>query len=58
MNFEKLIGHFMEGTGLADAWVKSGLFAQKVAKIIMKSKQWNRIFKAHKMTFEALWIIH
>ena len=57
MNFVKVIGHFMEDSGLSDIWVESTVFGQGVAENILKGKQLNRAFRAHKMTYEALWII-
>ena len=47
----------MEDTSLVDVWVESGVFSQRVAENIMKGKQWSRIFRAHKVTFDAMWII-
>ena len=33
------------------------MFDQGVVENILKGRQWNRAFRAHKMTYEALWII-
>ena len=57
MNFCKVIGKHMEGAGLKDIWVQSGVYGENTAENIEKGKIWNKVFRAHKLTFEALWRI-
>lgn len=57
MTFAKVIGKYMENSGLHDVWVESGVFGENTADNIMKGKLWNRVIRAHKLTFEALWAI-
>ena len=45
----------MEDSGLKDVWVESGIYGENTADNILKGKQWNCAFHAHKLTFEALW---
>ena len=45
----------MESSGLSDIWEESGIFGETTADNILKGKIWNRVIRAHKLTFEALW---
>ena len=56
MNFAKVIGNHMENSVLADIWVES-VYGQNTVDNIIKGKLWNRVIRAHKLTFEALWKI-
>ncbi|KAL2081649.1 hypothetical protein ACEWY4_023502 [Coilia grayii] len=49
MNFSKVIGQHLADSGLRDIFEESGVF--------MKGKGWNRVSRAHKLAFEALWRI-
>jgi len=55
MNFSKVIGqHLAE---LRDILEENGVFGKNTAENIMKGKGWNRVARAHKLAFEALWRI-
>ena len=45
----------MEDSGLKDVWVESGIYGENTADNILKGKQQNLGFRAHKLTYEALW---
>ena len=55
MTFSKVIGKYMESSGLSDMWEGSGVFGESNAENILKGKVWNRVVRAHKLSFEALW---
>lgn len=57
MTFTKVIGKHMEDSGLKEVWIESDVFGENTADNILKGKMWNRCFRAHKLTFEALWIL-
>lgn len=56
MTFSKVIGEHMEDSGLKDVLVESGVYDDTTASNIMDGKLWNRVFRANKLTFKALWI--
>jgi len=57
MNFSKVIGQHLGDSGLRDIFEESGVFGKNTAENIMKGKGWNRVARAHKLAFEALWRI-
>ena len=57
LNFIKVIGHFMAGSGLKDILVENGVYGENTVLNILHGKQWNRTIRAHKLVFEALWRI-
>lgn len=57
MNFSKVIGQHLADSGLKDILEESGVFGKNTAENIMKGKGWNRVARAHKLAFEALWRI-
>jgi hypothetical protein len=57
MNFTKVIGQHMEASGLSDIWQTSGAYGENTAHNIIKGKIWNRVIRAHKLTFEAIWVL-
>ena len=57
INFSKVIGQHLSDSGLKDILEESGVFGRNTAENIMKGKGWNRVARAHKLTFEALWRI-
>lgn len=36
-------------------WVESEVFGEATAENIVKGKHWNRVARAHKLSYEALW---
>ena len=57
MNFLKAIGDHMDGSGLAEVWVESGLLGQGTVERILAGKAYNKGMRAHKLTLQALWHI-
>ncbi|KAL9979291.1 hypothetical protein ACROYT_G016935 [Oculina patagonica] len=55
MTFSKVIGKYMESSGLSDIWVESEVFEDSTALNVLKGKVWNRVIRAHKLSYEALW---
>ena len=55
MNFSKAIGKYVESSGISDMWVESEVFGETTAENIVKGKHWNRVARAHKLSYEALW---
>ena len=43
MAFSKVIGKYMESSGLSDIWEESGVFGETTADNILKGKIWNRV---------------
>ena len=57
MTFTKVIGKYLESPGMSDIWAESGVFGQTTAGNILKGKLWNRVIRAHKLSYETLWRI-
>ncbi|KAL8571746.1 hypothetical protein ACOMHN_060831 [Nucella lapillus] len=57
MNFCKVVGKYMNSSGIANIWVESGVLGEGTAENIMDGKGWNRAIRVHKLTVEALWSI-
>jgi hypothetical protein len=55
MNFLKVIGNHMEGSGLSEVWVESGLLAPGLAQLVFNGKAYSKGLRAHKLTVQALW---
>jgi hypothetical protein len=55
MNFLKVIGEHMRGSGLAEAWVEAGLMGQNTIEAALAGKKFNKAMRARKMTCQALW---
>lgn len=55
MTFSEVIGKYVESSGLSDIWEESVVFGETTADNILKEKIWNRVRRAHKLYFEALW---
>lgn len=55
MTFPEVIGKYMESSGLSDIWVESEVFEESTALNVMKGKVWNRVIRAHKLSYKALW---
>lgn len=55
MTFSKVIGQFLESSGISNIWVESEIFGETTAGNILRGKLWNRVIRAHKLTYEALW---
>ena len=55
MNFSKVIGKYVKSSRISDMWVESEVFGQATAENIVKGKHWNRVARAHKISYEALW---
>ena len=55
MTFSKVIGQFLESSGISDIWVESEIFGETTAGNILRGKLWNRVIRAHKLTYKALW---
>ena len=53
-NFLKAIGQHMENSGLADAWVESGVYAQNSTDAMLEGKQYYRAVRGHTLAYEAL----
>ena len=55
MTFTKVIGKYLESSGISDIWAESEVFGETTAENILKGKLWNRVMRAHKLSYEALW---
>ena len=55
MRFTKVIGQYLESSGMSDIWAESEVFGETTAGNILKGKLWNRVLRAHKLSYEALW---
>ena len=53
MNFLKVIGEHMEGSGLAEAWVESGLLAPGPVQLVLGGKSYSKGLRAHKLTTQV-----
>jgi len=45
----------LESSGISDIWAESEVFGETTAENILKGKLWNRVVRAHKLSYEALW---
>ena len=57
MAFLNVIGHHMQCSGLAEAWVESGLLGPVAVKKAMAGKSYSKGMRDHKLTVQALWQI-
>ena len=48
MTFSKVIGKYLESSGISDIWAESKVFGETTAENILKGKLWNRVVRAHK----------
>ena len=55
ITFSKVIGKYLESSRMAEMWEESEVFLETTAGNIFKGKLWNRVIRAHKTTYEALW---
>lgn len=55
MCFLKTIGKHMNGSGLAEAWVESGLLGPNATESVLNGKAYKRAMRAHKITIQAMW---
>lgn len=55
MTFSKVIGKYLQLSGMAEMWAESEVFGETTAGNILKGKLWNRVIRAHKLSYEALW---
>lgn len=55
MTFSKVIGKYLQLSGMAEMWAESEVFGETTAGNILKGKLWNRVIRAHKQSYEALW---
>ena len=45
----------MNGSGLAETWVESGLLGPNATEHVMNGKAYKRAMRAHKITLQSLW---
>ncbi len=45
----------MNGSGLAEVWMESGLLGQGPVELVLAGKAYNKAMRAHKLTLQALW---
>ena len=57
MNFMKVIGDHMDGSGLEEIWVESGILGPGTVKQVMCGKAYNKGLRCHKLSLQALWHI-
>lgn len=57
LNFIKVIGQRLEGSGFSDIVVESGVYTSTSCDSILKGKIWNRAIRCHKLVYESLWRI-
>ena len=54
MNFLKVIGQHMQGSGLSEVWVKAGILVPNATQQALAGKHYNRAMRSHKLTWQAL----
>ena len=45
----------MDGSGLSEIWLKSGILGPGPVELAMSGKAYNKAMRAHKLTLQALW---
>ena len=55
MNFQKVIGKHMEGSGLSELWLESGVLAEGSIAKVLDGKAFAKSMRIHKLTFQAIW---
>ena len=55
MCFLNRIGNHMNGSGLVEAWVESGLLGPNATEYVMNGKAYKSAMRAHKITLQSLW---
>ena len=54
MTFTKVIGKYLQSSGISDIWAESKVFGETTFENILKGKHWNRAMRGHKLSYEAL----
>lgn len=54
MTFTKVIGKYLGSSGIEEMWAESEAFGESTTESILKGKLWNRVWRAHKLSYEAL----
>ena len=57
INFLKVIRDHMNGSGLEEIWVESGLLGPCTIKQVLSGKTYNKGVRCHKLSLQALWQI-
>ena len=57
MNFLKVIGDHMNGSGLEEIWLESGRLGPCRIKQVLSGKAYNKGARCHKLSLQALWQI-
>ncbi len=57
MNFLKILGQHTQDSGLADAWVESGILGPISTEKAMSGKSYAKGVRAHNLTLQCLWNI-
>ncbi len=58
VNFLGVIGKHMEDSGLCDLWVEADVLGANAAQNVKSGKCYNCAMRAHKLTLQALWLLH
>ena len=45
----------MEGSGLSEVGIESGLFGRSAVELALAGKDYSKAMRAHKLTIQALW---
>lgn len=55
LNFLTAIGQHMNGSGLYEVWVESGLFGEGTALKVLNGRSYDKGMRGHKLTAQSLW---
>ena len=55
LNFLKVIRDHMDGSGLKELLIESGVFGEGAASQVMSGKNYNKGVRAHKLVSQAIW---
>ncbi|MES9884489.1 MAG: hypothetical protein ABW185_26895, partial [Sedimenticola sp.] len=55
LNYMRAIGQYLEASGIKEIWEESGVYSETTADNILRGKNYNRCFRAHRVTLEAVW---
>ena len=55
MNFLKVLGQHIQGSGLPTIWIESGILGPRTVERALAGKDYNKGTRVHKITLQAMW---
>ena len=55
MIFLKVLGQYIQDTGLPTIWIESGILSPRTLERVLAGKDYNKSLRVHKVTLQAMW---